>query len=140
MKITPIVTICLFTTGCAVVGNTGYDSKKVIWPGEESYSLLDQSTECTSIEECVYLFQSKVKRNWIIPTGIPLDASAQVKVKLNDSGQLASVEITESSGNVDFDHSIQVAIQKAAPFIELGALSPEDRAIFSEFNAVFRPD
>jgi hypothetical protein len=60
---------------------------------------------------------SKVKKNWYAMPYLDSDKkSATVDLTLNGDGTIAKLVTTKSSGNVNFDNGLNVAIYQAAPF------------------------
>ncbi len=83
--------------------------------------------------------RSRVQRNWRIPSIDKVDPRAAVRVRLSPEGRVLSVEVAESSGDEQFDQSLERAVLRASPLPV-----PEERDLFDtyfrEFNIVFQPD
>ena len=62
-----------------------------------------------------------------------------MRVRLSPEGRVLSVEVAESSGDEQFDQSLERAVLRASPLPV-----PEERDLFDtyfrEFNIVFQPD
>ena len=61
------------------------------------------------------LIKSKITRNWIFPASYQKGMKCKVLVRLIPSGDVISVQITQSSGNSAFDRSVEMAVKKASP-------------------------
>ena len=60
---------------------------------------------------------AKVKKNWYAMPYLDSDKkSATVDLTLNGDGSINKLVTTKSSGNVNFDNGLNVAIYQAAPF------------------------
>ena len=58
-----------------------------------------------------------IKKNWEVPEWLAKkDYKAQVRVKIDDRGNILSRQITKSSGNPNYDDAVLAAIDKSAPF------------------------
>lgn len=85
------------------------------------------------------LIRNKIHQNWRQPLGIDIAGFAcKVAVKLLPTGEVIDALVIESSGNLEFDRSTELAIRKASPFP-----MPSDPDIVSEFRQftfTFRPE
>ena len=81
-----------------------------------------------TLEEHIGAIQSSVTRNWRRPTGVPAGLKCTVSVMQANNGKVLRVEITQSSGNVAFDRSVEQAVLAASP---LPPPPPEQRALFN---------
>ena len=80
--------------------------------------------------------QSTVNRNWIRPTGAPKGLRCTVKVTQIPGGQVVSVVITKSCGNVAFDRSVENAVLRSSPLPQ-----PKDPSLFArEIIFEFEPE
>ena len=78
--------------------------------------------------------QKAVNKNWVIAPGIDYKRlSVSIEIGINSGGDLTSLKITRSSGNVDFDNSLIRAVRKSIPL----PIPPEKREKFAEFELVF---
>ena len=59
----------------------------------------------------------KIKRNWRMPPGVPIDEdlSTSLAFKVDGSGKVLDVRITESSGNSVFDNYCKQAVIRSSP-------------------------
>ena len=69
--------------------------------------------------------QSVVERRWTRPAGSPAGLRCKVFVEQTKSGDVVSVRIQESSGDVAFDRSVEHAVLGASPLPR-----PKDPALF----------
>ena len=61
------------------------------------------------------LIKSQITRNWILPASYQKGMKCKILVRLIPSGDVVSVQITQSSGNKAFDRSVELAVNKASP-------------------------
>ena len=88
-----------------------------------------------ALEEYIGAIQSSVVRNWRRPTGVPAGLRCTVSVVQANNGRVLRVEITQSSGNVAFDRSVEQAVLSASPLPP-----PKQRALFDrEIVFLFNP-
>lgn len=88
-----------------------------------------------ALEEYIGTLQAAVARNWRRPTGVPLGLRCTVNVVQANNGRILRVEITQSSGNVAFDRSVEQAVLRASPLPV-----PKHRAVFDrEVIFLFNP-
>jgi len=84
------------------------------------------------------LIKNKITQSWRQPLGIDINSlKCKVAVKLLPTGEVVEAVVLESSGNVEFDRSTELAIQKASPLP-----MPEDPQVateFRHFNFTFNP-
>lgn len=85
------------------------------------------------------LVQNKVNQHWRQPVGVDFKGLAcKVSVKLLSSGEVIDIHVVESSGNVAFDRSTELAIRKASP-LPISS-DPEVAREFQQFTFTFRPE
>jgi colicin import membrane protein len=75
--------------------------------------------------------RQKVERNWIQPPSSRLGLSCTVRVQLMPGGDVASVQIVQSSGDAAFDRSVEAAVYRAAPLP-----LPADRGLFESLRVI----
>jgi len=96
----------------------------------------DDSTQ-RNVDREVLRFQQnlikKVSTNWYKPkTKINLkNLKCVVNVRLMPTGDIAYISFVESSGDTIFDHSVEFAIRKSAPFPV-----PKDHEIFDKIRVI----
>lgn len=61
------------------------------------------------------LIRSQITRNWIFPASYQKGMKCKVLVRLIPSGDVVSVRVVQSSGNIAFDRSVEIAVNKASP-------------------------
>lgn len=91
------------------------------------------------IDEFRFRIQQEIERQWNIPPGTRAGTACVLRIRLIPSGEVVSVEITESSGVAAFDRSVENAVRKASPL----PLPPADLGLTDEFREVnlrFAPD
>lgn len=83
------------------------------------------------INQYVGLIVDKVQRNWIQPPSSRLGLFCMVQVRLIPGGDVASVQIVQSSGDAAFDRSVEAAVYRAAPLP-----IPPDPALADSFRTL----
>ena len=71
--------------------------------------------EQTEVAKYKGLIRSQITRNWIFPASYQKGMKCKVLVRLIPSGDVVSVRILQSSGNIAFDRSVEMAVNKASP-------------------------
>lgn len=61
------------------------------------------------------LIRGQITRNWIFPASYQKGMKCKILVRLIPSGDVVSVRVIQSSGNVAFDRSVEMAVNKASP-------------------------
>ena len=81
---------------------------------------------------------AKVRQNWNKPPGSMAGLETVISVKVQRTGEVVSVKVVKSSGNVYFDQSAENAVYKASPL----PFPDESRyyEFIKEFNFKFVPD
>lgn len=87
----------------------------------------------------INLVRRAVEKEWETPPDAGTSQSATAQVILGDRGELIQVDISDSSGNPEFDRSVIEAIESAGPFPEIQQLPPEQARDLRQFNLRFRP-
>lgn len=84
-------------------------------------SLFGANSNAFSQEQNIYStaymnrLQDRVKSNWVSPHG-QIDEKTVIVFKINKNGQILSTDITESSGDKEFDAVALSAIKNSEPF------------------------
>lgn len=87
------------------------------------------------------LIKRTVEGYWSRPPSARKNMTVVLSILLIPTGDVVGVEVTKSSGNAAFDRSAIVAVEKAARFPELKAMSPTlFEAYFRRFTLIFRPE
>ena len=103
--------------------------------GSQRLERENKASHAKGLMEYIGAIQSSVTRNWRRPTGVPRGLKCTVTVVQASNGKVLRVEITQSSGNVAFDRSIEQAVLAASPLP-----LPRDRAMFErEIIFMFNP-
>jgi colicin import membrane protein len=92
---------------------------------------LDAARNQGIINQYVGLIVGKVQRNWIQPPSSRIGLSCLVQVQLMPGGDVASVQIVQSSGDAAFDRSVEAAVYRAAPLP-----LPPDAGLFDSFRVL----
>jgi len=90
-------------------------------------------TDANVVNGYVALIEQLVRQNWSRPPSARQGMTVKLRVRLTPTGEIVSIETLKGSGNPAFDDSAIRAVQKAAPFRELGQL--ESRLFESHFRA-----
>ena len=80
------------------------------------------------------IIQKRLSENWSRPPSARRGMCAQVRIRLVPTGRVVGVLIVKSSGDPAFDQSVEQAVYKAAPFIELQAM--DSRLFELKFRSV----
>ena len=87
----------------------------------------------------VDIIRNKVNQNWRRPIGLDSQAYKSVlAVKVAPNGEVLEARVVQSSGNLEFDRSSELAIKKSSPLP-----LPEHtqaRKEFFDFNFIFEPE
>lgn len=78
------------------------------------------------------LIKSQIIRNWLLPASYQKGMKCRVLVRLIPGGDVISVTVTQSSGNIAFDRSVEQAVRKASPL----PVPKPDSGIFDQFREV----
>jgi colicin import membrane protein len=92
----------------------------------------------TIVDKYIPLIRQRVSRSWANPVGVAKGLKCTVHVRLTPAGEVLSATVVRSSGNANFDSSVEKAVYKAAPLP-----LPEDPTLFDNFREiefVFDPD
>ena len=83
------------------------------------------------IDEHTVVVQDKVRSVWVAPSVSAEKLSCAVKVSVSMNGEITASRIVGSSGNPDFDRSVETAIKQSSP---LPAAS--DPEVMDQFRAL----
>ncbi len=72
--------------------------------------------ENAEIEKYRYLINNKVSRNWIYLDSYGKGLVCIIEIRLLPSGDVLSANVIQSSGNIAFDRSAELAAMRASPF------------------------
>jgi len=89
------------------------------------------------IDRYALLMRAKIHQNWRRPVGIDNIYKCKVAVRLGTQGEVLSAKVIDSSGNIEFDRSAELAIHKSSPL----PLPPDEktRVPFNNFTFTFEP-
>jgi colicin import membrane protein len=85
----------------------------------------------SALAEFIPYIQDRIQRNWLRPPGSPAGLSCMVKVRLIPGGEVVSVSVIRSSGDLAFDQEVERAVLKASPLP-----LPEDATLFKHFREI----
>ncbi|WP_243391627.1 energy transducer TonB [Pseudohalioglobus lutimaris] len=87
------------------------------------------------------LIQQTVVNYWSRPPSARNGMEAILEVQLVPTGEVVSVKVLKGSGNMAFDRSAMIAVEKAGSFPELRNLpTREFERMFRRFNLRFKPE
>lgn len=105
----------------------------------EEASAASAKVKQDQISQHAMLIQAKIKQNWRQPVGMSIAGfKCKLAVKLLPTGEVVDAQVIESSGNLAFDRSSELAIHKASPLP-----MPDDTEvakIFRQFTFTFHPE
>ena len=97
-----------------------------------------QEAAYSAIGALVGRIGAKVRQNWNKPPGSMAGLETVISVKVQRTGEVVSVKVVKSSGNVYFDQSAENAVYKASPLPFPD--EPRYYEFIKEFNFKFVPD
>ena len=87
------------------------------------------------------LIKERVEGTWSRPPSARKDMQVVLSILLVPTGEVVGVEVVKSSGNLAFDRSAIIAVEKAERFSELQELqSKVFESYFRRFTLVFKPE
>lgn len=93
----------------------------------------------SEVDKYTDMIKGDITRNWIFPASYQKGMKCKILVRLIPSGDVVSFSIIQSSGNSAFDHSVEMAVQKASP-LPVPASSSGLFDHFRELELVFDPN
>lgn len=81
-----------------------------------------------------------VRSAWTRPPSSPSDLSADVQVQLRPSGEVVNIEVVRSSGDLEFDRSVENAIRRTSPLPVPDDAEAFRRAGLDKVTFRFKPD
>jgi len=86
--------------------------------------------------EYVRQITATVERNWLQPKSVPKGLAVKLQVSQIPGGTVVDVNVLKSSGNIAFDRSAVLAVQKSSPLPR-----PKDERLFQRQVILdFKPD
>jgi colicin import membrane protein len=101
---------------------------------------LEDEARQAKIEQYVALIREDVQNNWYIPATARAGMECVLLIRLFPSGEVQSVQVTQTSGDPVFDKSVEDAVYRASP-LPVSSSSAGDlfQSKFREFNFRFTP-
>lgn len=118
----PLVSILLVLVLASCAPNSRYTPQRTYDP-------------CETEEQCGLAIQQAIIDNWSRPEGARNHMIVIIEVALDDSFEIESRKIIESSGSKEYDEHALEAAKKASPFSELSGLPGGE---FEKYFKVFR--
>jgi colicin import membrane protein len=107
---------------------------------EEELELQAEQDELVA-DNYASLIKERVESTWSRPPSARKNMQVVLSIRLIPTGEVVGVEVVKSSGNLAFDRSAIVAVEKAQRFPELQDLSgPLFESYFRRFTLVFKPE
>ena len=103
--------------------------------------LMEEASDRDIASSYVSLISQTVQNNWSRPPSARNGMEAELIIQLVPTGEVVSVTIARSSGQMAFDRSAVNAVQKAGRFEELQQMPPRifERS-FRQFRLLFKPE
>lgn len=86
------------------------------------------------------LIKARASESWSRPASARRDMTAMVQIGMAADGAITSVDITRSSGDAPYDHSVIAAIRNIGRLNEVQRMNPNDIKAYRSFNITFTPD
>lgn len=89
------------------------------------------------VDEYIAKIATKIRRNTVMPPGVPDEARAEFLVTLLPGGRVLNARLSKSSGNAAYDAAVERAILKSDPLP-----LPPDSSLFNRFRELklgFKP-
>ncbi|TNF95161.1 MAG: cell envelope integrity protein TolA [Gammaproteobacteria bacterium] len=101
---------------------------------------LEDEMKQSKIDQYIALIREDVQNNWYIPATARTGMECVLLIRLFPSGEVQSVQVTQTSGDPVFDKSVQDAVYRASP-LPVSSTSAGDlfQSKFREFNFRFTP-
>lgn len=121
------------------------DEAQVVQEAERSALLQPQQSSqdeqqqlLRMIDRYGLLIQAKIHQNWRRPVGMENLYRCKIAVKLRSNGEVISARVIDSSGNIEFDRSAELAVLKSSPL----PMPPDEkmRTPFNQFTFTFDPE
>lgn len=107
---------------------------------EEELELQAEQDELVA-DNYASLIKERVESTWSRPPSARKNMQVVLSIRLIPTGEVVGVEVVKSSGNLAFDRSAIVAVEKAQRFPELQDLSgPVFESYFRRFTLIFKPE
>lgn len=101
---------------------------------------LQEEENLSKIQEIIGLITVDVQNNWRIPPTARKGMQCKMLIRLFPSGEVQTVQITQSSGDKAFDRSAEDAVYRASPLpVSLSSAGDLFNSNFREFNFLFNP-
>jgi colicin import membrane protein len=88
--------------------------------------------EQSALDRYISRLKEALRRNWNKPSGVASTTSCEVEFNVGSNGRLTNVRITRSSGNREFDQSVQAA------FSQLGSAGATPNGKAQDLRLTFR--
>lgn len=93
--------------------------------------------EATSIGDLV---KARASEGWARPPSARRKMATTVQIGMAADGTITSTDITKSSGDVSYDHSVVAAIRNIGRLNEVQVMNPSDIKAYRSFGMTFTPD
>lgn len=86
------------------------------------------------------LIKARASEGWARPPSARRGMATTVQIGMRADGTITSADITKSSGDVPYDHSVVAAIRNIGRLNEVQDMRPSDINAHRSFNMTFTPD
>lgn len=114
------------------------DSKPTGKPEKFKGNILSPGSELTGVnklqhEEYISALDRHIKEHWTLPEWLAKkDYTAQVRVRIDEDGEILGKQLVKSSGNPTYDDIVLATVDQAAPF----PVPPEKFAAIVSVNGI----
>lgn len=107
----------------------------------EEDAALRQEEELDEVQRYSAMIKQMIEQSWSRPPSARRNMEAELKINLVPSGDIVSVNVDKSSGNVAFDRSAILAVERVGRFDILQGM-PSDifEKYFRHFTFIFKPE
>ncbi|MBM9486557.1 TonB C-terminal domain-containing protein [Pseudomonas sp. ICBG1301] len=86
------------------------------------------------------LIKARASEGWVRPPSARRNMAATVQIGMTADGTITSTDITKSSGDTPYDHSVVAAIRNIGRLNEIQGMNPSDIKAYRSFDMTFTPD
>ena len=86
------------------------------------------------------LIKARASEGWARPPSTQHNMEVTLQIDMANDGTIMSVEITKSSGDVQYDRSVVTTIKNIGQLTEAQRMKPSEREKYRSFKMLFTPD
>ena len=106
---------------------------QVVEPTRLSHRAPEHFTDVRLYTEAL---RKKIRGHLVLPPGVPPSAIARVSLSLSETGLIAELSLSRTSGYPEYDHSVRAAIVRSQPLPLL--VDPAGRQIHKALQLTFK--